>query len=253
MPIALITGASSGLGREYIGAIIEKYPQIDQFWLIARRKENLEEIARKYPDKVIAAISLDLQEEKSFTILDKLLRENAPEIKVLINAAGYGQCAGFYASERSKQVGMVDLNCTALTQITRLCLPHMADSSLIVNVASIASFLPMPGMAVYGATKSYVLSFSKALREELRPRGINVIAVCPGPMDTEFFDVAYQPAGTSKLMESLPKVSPELVARVTLKRGARKKAMYVPGMFYKFYHVLAKILPHNWMIKFIEV
>lgn len=253
MPIALITGASSGLGKEYIEAIIARYPQIDEFWLIARRKEKLEEIAKKHPDKVIAAISLDLQEDKSFALLDRLLREKSPEIKVLINAAGYGVYAGFYASDRQKQAGMVALNCTALTQITRLCLPHMADSSLIVNAASVAAFLPMPGMTVYAATKAYVLSFSKALREELRTRGINVIVVCPGPMDTEFFDVAYQSAGTSKLMDSMPRVSPKEVAEVSLRRGVKRKAMYTRGMPYKFYHVLTKIIPHNWLIKFIQV
>lgn len=253
MSIALITGASSGLGKEYVESVIEQYSQIEEFWLIARRKENLEEIAKQHPDKVIAAISLDLQDEKSFSILDRLLRENAPEIKILINAAGYGQCSSFYASDRLKQTGMVDLNCTALTQVTRLCLPHMAHSSLIVNIASIAGFLPLPGMAVYAASKSYVINFSKALREELRIRGVNVIAVCPGPMETEFFDIAYQPAGTSKTMDALPRVSPKTVARVTLKRGAKKKAMYIPGMFYKFYHLLAKILPHSWLLKFVQV
>ena len=252
MAIALITGASSGLGKEYIPAIIEQFPVVDEFWLIARRKENLKEIAEQYPEKTVAAISLDLQKPETFDLLSRLLRERSPDIKVLVNAAGYGQYTPFYASDVSKQAGMVSLNCTALTQVTRLCLPYMADESLIVNISSIAAFSPLPNMSVYAASKSFVLSFSKSLRKELRQRGINVIAVCPGPMETEFWDVAYFPTGSSKMLDSLPKVSAKAVAVGSLKKGRHGRAFYTKGAFYRFYHVLAKIVPHNWLIRFFE-
>lgn len=144
MVTAVITGASSGLGKEYINAIIEQYPSVDAFWLIARRKELLKEIAVEHPDKTVAAISLDLSKDESLDIFEQLLKENSPEIKVLVNNAGFGKCDDFFASNRRAQTDMVDLNCRALTCITRLCMPYMLDDSLVINVASIAAFAPTP-------------------------------------------------------------------------------------------------------------
>ena len=126
MVTAVITGASSGLGKEYINAIIAEYPTVDVFWLVARRKELLKEIADEHPDKTIAAISLDLSQQESLEIFEKLLKENEPEIKVLVNNAGFGKCGDFFTSNRASQMGMVDVNCRALTAITRLCLPYGA-------------------------------------------------------------------------------------------------------------------------------
>ena len=148
---------------------------------------------------------------------------------------------------------MVDLNCRALTAITRLCLPYMLDDSLVLNVASIAAFAPTPRMTVYSATKAYVLAFSKALHEELRPRGIKVCAVCPGPMDTEFWDVAGVGEGKSRLIDKLPKVSPTAVATGSLRAAKRGKRSYTNSLFYKFYRVLAKILPHGLLREFTEI
>ena len=111
MVTAVITGASSGLGKEYINAIINQYPSVDAFWLVARRKELLKEIAQEHPDKTIAAISLDLSKEESLEMFEQLLKENEPEIKVLVNNAGYGKACDFFSSSRPAQTGMVDLNC----------------------------------------------------------------------------------------------------------------------------------------------
>ncbi|WP_099204932.1 SDR family NAD(P)-dependent oxidoreductase [Scatolibacter rhodanostii] len=253
MAVAIITGASSGLGREYVNAVVEQYPLIDEFWLISRHKENLKELADEHQNKTIAAISLDLAESTSFEIFEKLLRENEPEIKVLINCAGFGQVVSFFSADKKRQTDMIDLNCRALTHMTRLCLPYMIDDSLVINVSSIASFAPLPRMSVYSATKSYVLAFSKALREELRPRGINVLAACPGVMETNFYDIAYAPEGPSKFLDSLPKILPAEFAESSLRAGRYKKAFYTKGAFYKMYHLIAKIVPHNWLIRFFEL
>src|SRR5699024_196869 len=115
-----------------------------------------------HPDKTIAAISLDLGKEESLQLFEQLLKENQPEIKVLVNNAGYGKACDFFSANRAAQTGMIDVNCRALTALTRLCLPYMLDDSLVVNVASIAAFAPTPRMSVYAATKSFVLAFSKA-------------------------------------------------------------------------------------------
>ena len=148
---------------------------------------------------------------------------------------------------------MVDLNCRALTGLTRLCLPYMLDDSLVLNISSIAAFAPTPRMTVYSATKAYVLALSKALHDELRPRGIKVTAVCPGPMETDFWNVAGVPEGKSRLIDKLPKVSAQAVAVGSLRAAKRGKMVYTKGMFYKFYHLLSKLLPHSFLMQFTEV
>lgn len=253
MVTAVITGASSGLGKEYISAIIAQYPSVDAFWLVARRKELLREIAEEHPDKTIAAISLDLTKEESVDVFEQLLKENNPEIKVLVNNAGFGKCDDFFSSNRRVQTDMVDLNCRALTGITRLCLPYMLDDSLVLNISSIAAFAPTPRMSVYCATKSFVLAFSKALHDELRPRGIKVLAVCPGPMDTEFWRVANVPEGKSRLIDKLPRVSPKAVAEGSLRAAKRGKLVYTNSFFYKLYRLLGKLLPHGFIMQFTEI
>ena len=250
MVTAVITGASSGLGKEYINAIIAQYPSVDAFWLVARRKEVLKEIAEEHPDKTIAAISLDLSKEESIGMFEQLLKENNPEIKVLVNNAGFGKCTDFFSSNRAFQTGMVDLNCRALTGITRLCLPYMLDNSLVLNISSIAAFAPTPRMSVYSATKAFVLALSKALHDELQPRGINVTAVCPGPMDTDFWNVANVPEGKSRLIDKLPRVDPKAVAAGSLRAAKRCKDVYTKGFFYKFYHLLSKLLNHGFIMHF---
>lgn len=253
MVTAVITGASTGLGKEYVNAIISQFPTVDAFWLVARRKDLLREIAEAHPDKTIAAISLDLAKEESIDLFEQLLKENNPEIKVLVNNAGYGKCEDFFSSNRAAQAGMVDLNCRGLMGITRLCLPYMLDDSLVLNIASIAAFAPTPRMSVYAATKAFVLSLSKALHDELRPRGIKVLAVCPGPMDTEFWKVANVPEGKSRLIDKLPRVSPKEVAEGSLRAAKRGKLVYTKGFFYKLYRLLAKLLPHGFIMEFTEV
>ncbi len=253
MVTAVITGASSGLGKEYVNAIISQFPTVDAFWLVARRKDLLREIAEAHPDKTIAAISLDLGKEENITLFEQLLKENSPEIKVLINNAGYGRCEDFFSSNRAAQTGMVDLNCRGLMAVTRLCLPYMLDDSLVLNIASIAAFAPTPRMSVYSATKAFVLSLSKALHDELRPRGIKVLAVCPGPMDTEFWKVANVPEGKSRLIDKLPRVSPKEVAEGSLRAAKRGKMVYTKSFFYKLYRLLAKLLPHGFIMEFTEI
>ena len=148
---------------------------------------------------------------------------------------------------------MVDLNCRALTCVTRLCMPYMLDDSLVINVASIAAFAPTPRMSVYAATKSFVLSLSKALHDELRPRGIKVLAVCPGPMETEFWKVANVPEGKSRLIDKLPRVSTPAVAAGSLKAAKRGKLVYTNSFFYKLYRLIGKLLPHGFLMQFTEV
>lgn len=252
MNVVVITGASSGLGKEYVRQVVTQLPEIDEIWLVARRRERLEAIAAEYEGKVFRSLALDLCRNEDRETYRQALANSGATVKVLINNAGYGKLGDFADMPTAEQVGMVELNCAALTAVTSLTLPYMAAGSGILNVSSIASYVPTPRMAVYCSTKAYVSSFSQALRAELRPRGIHVLAVCPGPMETEFLDVA-DVKGNSKTFESLPYCRPEAVARLSLKRLLRGKGWHTPRGFYKLYRVLAKLIPNRLLMKFTTV
>lgn len=255
MSIAVITGASSGLGAEYVKAAAEQFPQIDTFWLIARRKERMEELAEKFPQKNFCILPMDLANGENLEALSQKLAAEKPQIELLINCSGFGVVGDTDSSHYTRQVSMVDVNCRALTAISAMCVPYMAKPGLIVNVSSIAAFMPIAGMNVYSATKSFVLSFSKALRRELKKKGINVIAVCPGPMNTEFFGVAgisvEAIAQRSNLLTALPWVDPAKLTVKSLKKGKKGKSVYTARFIYKLYRVLAALIPDRIFMKFL--
>ncbi|MGI6261744.1 MAG: SDR family NAD(P)-dependent oxidoreductase [Acutalibacteraceae bacterium] len=250
MKIAVFTGASSGLGREFFLSAAEQFPQVEEFWLIARREEKLKELSALLPQKKTMVLPMDLTMEESVASLEEFFQQRQPEIELLVNNAGFGTLGNFDSMERSTQTKMIDLNVRALTALTQAALPFMKRGGVVVNVCSIASFAPNPRMTVYCSTKAYVMSFSRSLREELKPRGINVLAVCPGPMRTEFLPVAGIESGNSKTFDTLPYCNPEQVAAVALRSAKQGKAVYTNRFFFKFYRVLAKLLPHGFVMKF---
>ncbi len=248
MKVAVITGASSGLGCEYVKQTAA-LADIDEIWLIARHVENLKHVASTVAEKPTRCLPLDLGNPKSFEQYQTILQQEKPEIRLLINNAGFGKLGMVADISPAEQAGMVDVNCRALTAITALTLPYMAKGSGILNVSSIASFAPTPRMTVYSATKAYVAAFSKALREELRPRGIGVLTVCPGPMATPFLETAKIIGAHSPAFDNLPYCQPHQVAARSLQRLLRGKSWYTNRFIYKFYRVLAKLLPHNVIMK----
>lgn len=249
MKLAIITGASSGLGEEYLRQVIAQVPEAEEIWLIARRQEKLEQLATRYATHTVRCLPLDLTLPESLGIYQRELEAAQPEIVLLINNAGMGKLGRVDEADWQEQTAMIDLNCRALTAVTTVSLPFMTRGSGILNVCSIASYAPTPRMAVYGATKSFISSFSKALREELRPRGITVMTVCPGPMATAFLEKA-DIIGRSRTFETLPYCHPETVAKRSLARLRRGKCWYTNRLFYKFYRVLGKLLPHCFVMKF---
>ena len=152
--------------------------------------------------------------------------------------------------EASYCKGMIELNCVALTNVLNFSLPFMKRGSTAINVCSIAAFTPNPRMAVYSSTKAYVYSLSKALRFELKRRGINVLAVCPGPMETEFLALADIAPGSSKTFDTLPRVNPVKTAEKSVKSALKGRGIYTPKGFYKFYRVLSKLAPHSILMHF---
>lgn len=178
MPCAVITGASSGLGQEYARYIARMHPEIDRFYFIARREERLEALKRELGREAVI-LPLDLTKDESYEAISAQFRKDKPEIRLLICNAGYGKYGAFASIPLEEQYGMVDLNCRALTAVTQIALPYMQKGGAIVEVCSIAAFVPTPNMSVYSSTKAYVFSLSKALRCELKPRGVNVLAAAP--------------------------------------------------------------------------
>ena len=248
MKIAVITGASSGLGEQFALEIDRNRSEIEEIWLIARREEKLKELSLRLHKKV-KILALDITDSKAVEKYSNSLKGENADVKILVNNAGFGKLGNFDAISTEMNAGMIRLNCEALTVITSVTLPFMSNKSEIINSCSIASFAPNTRMAVYSSTKAFVMSFSRALREELKNRKINVIASCPGPMDTEFLSLAGIEKGSSFTFDTLPRVNPTVMARKTLAASKKGKAVYTNRIFYKFYRILAKILPHSIVMK----
>ena len=249
MKTAIITGASSGLGREFALRAVTEFPDIDCFWLVARREEKLAELAAEITDKKVACVCIDLLTDEGMDAYKELLSRENPQVELLVNNAGRGMLGEFAEEPLEGQLQMVDLNIRALTAVVSMTLPYMQDGSCLIQISSIASFAPTPRMTVYSATKAYVSFFSRGLHEELRPRGITVTAVCPPPMRTEFLQNA-NINGNSRAFEVLPYGEPDQVAIGALRAAKAGKAVYTPRLLYKFYRVLAAVLPHALIVKF---
>ena len=241
--IAVVTGASSGMGREAAIQLADQFGWLDEIWLIARREERLARLRQELPCPS-RSFELDLTKQSALSALSSALEEENPRIVFLVNAAGYGKIGQVGTVSLSEEMGMSELNCTALTAVTHLTLPYMGTNSRILQFASSASFLPQPGFAVYAATKAFVLSYSRALGEEAKKRGIYVTAVCPGPVKTEFFDIA-QTTGKIPLYKMLAMADPKKVVRLAIRDSVMKKSVSVYGPLMKLFRLAAKTLPHS--------
>lgn len=190
--IAIVTGASSGMGRQFVLALDKQQP-FDEIWVIARRKEALEALAEK-ANAPIRAIPLDLGQTSSFDTFRDLLAAEKPDVRVLVNAAGFGKFKPFTDLPLEEQLAMIDLNDKALVAMTYLTLPYMREGGCVYELGSLSSFQPVPYINVYAASKAFVLSFSRALNVELKKqgRGIRVMAVSPGWVRTDFFERAVE-------------------------------------------------------------
>ena len=185
--VAVITGASSGIGKRFVETLSAHGTRYDELWVIARRADRLEKLRADCPIKVIAA---DLTDRGDLEKYRGLLREEKPNVALLINCSGFGKFAAVADTPPEENMNMVDLNCRALMAMCQFTIPYMHRGARIINIASVAAFQPIPYISVYGATKSFVLSFSRSLNRELKSRGIGVTAVCPFWTRTEFFDRA---------------------------------------------------------------
>lgn len=246
MNVVIITGASSGIGREFAKQLDKRLMTVDEFWLIARRKERMEELAKEL-DHVCKILPMDLTDASDLEHFMKVLENEKPLIRMLINCSGYGIMGRFEKLSLKEQRGMLTLNCQALTDMTYYCIPYMSKKSRIIQLASSAAFLPQPNFAIYAATKSYVLSFSRALAEELRQKEIYVTAVCPGPVRTEFFNLA-EKYGTTLAIKKLTYVNADRVVSLALRDSLKGKQMSVCSPLIRLFWFFSKLLPHQWIL-----
>lgn len=241
---AVITGASSGIGME-----LARMLAADGYDLIvtARRVERLQKLADdlgKMYGNMVHVIQMDIAQPFAGEALWRAISEIEPDIKVLVNNAGFGD-SGDFANEPPESIErMIHLNISALTSLTRLALPGMIERKRgkILNVASLAGFQPGgPGMAVYYATKSYVLSFSRAIRHELRGSGVSVTVLCPGPTQTGFEEAAR--AQDTWLFHWTKPMQASVVARTGYQGMQRRYGVVVPGLLNKLLAISAQFSP----------
>ena len=244
MKIAVITGASSGMGREFV-KMIDKIEDCEEIWVIARRVAKLAEIESETGKKILP-IELDLSDEVSYDLYAKMLEDEKPEICALVNAAGFGKFGKFEDIPLKEQMNMIDLNCKALMAMTHITLPYMPEGSRVYQVGSLSAFQPVPYISTYGATKSFVLSFSRALNKELEKRKIKMIAVCPGWVKTEFFERAVRD-DTIKYYNKFH-TSEQVVTRAIYDMY-RGKDVSVCGASIRAQVLLTKLLPHKLVMK----
>lgn len=243
MNVIIITGASSGLGQEFAVQMDAAFRNIDEFWLVARREDKLRETAGLLRHKT-RLFPMDITDSAQLDILEDTAIEQNAAVRILVNCAGFGLLGEFSSQSMEAASGMIRLNCMALTELTHRLIPYMRRNSRILQLASCAAFLPQPDFAVYAASKSYVLSFARALRRELKPLGICVTAVCPGPVDTPFFDIAEQ-GGTTLAVKKLVMVNPERVVEQALRDSYHRRELSVCSLPIKGMHLLTKALPQG--------
>ena len=246
MNIAIVTGASSGMGREFV-LQLNQYVQVDEIWVIARRLEALESLKQEVSVPV-RPIGLDLGDAASFPALETMLNDAKPNIKLLVNAAGFGKFGSHFRICAEDEAKMIDLNCKALVLMTRLCLPYMERGSHILQLDSLSAFQPVPYITTYAATKAFVLSYSRAMNRELKPKGIRMMAMNPGWVKTEFFNHAQQTNDGCEVQYFNRLYEAKDCVATGLKDLYRTKKDYsVHGLPIKIQVMGVKIMPH-WLV-----
>lgn len=241
--IAIVTGASSGLGREFI-RLLAKEPQLEELWAIARHQEGLDRLKEELGERV-RTFSVDLSSIDA--IRQWAIQLENVEVQWLVNNAGYAKFGVYSDLSIEDSANMIDLNCGGVVAMALACLPHMGPGSHMVNIASQAAFQPLPYQNLYSATKAFVRSWSRALHVELKSRGITATAVCPGWIRTRLYERADIGAkrATNRFVGM---VEPRQVAAKALADAKKGRDMSVYSLYVKLGHLAAKLLPQRAMM-----
>lgn len=247
MKIAIVTGASSGIGKEFVKRLADN-DEFEQIWIIARRKERLLETELKYGKKIVP-YALDLTQKEGLESIKAELEYQNPEVRLLINCAGFGRFGKYDEIKLEDSLKMIDLNCKALVYLSETCIPYMSEGSKIIQVASIAAFQPLPYLNVYAATKAFVANYSSALDKEVADKGIRVYALCPGWTKSEFFDGA---GNDNKAVVKFTKwfTCEQIVSYALKKCEKSKKVVLVPSLYNKAQALLVKFASRNFTMNF---
>ena len=243
MKIAVITGASSGMGRELAIQISQK-EVFDEIWVIARREDALQNLKESIKTKA-RPIPLDLAKQESFEEYKTLLEKEKPDVAFLANVAGFGKFGRYDQIALKDCMDMIDLNCKALVAMTQLTLPYMKRGSRILQLDSLSAFQPVPYINVYGSTKSFVLSYSRALNRELKTEGIRVMSVNPGWVKTEFFDHATASSNDAVTYYNVMYEAKDVIKTAIRDLYHTKKDVSIHGLPVKLQVFAVKLLPHK--------
>lgn len=244
--IAIITGANGGLGKEFV-KLLSSDSEISEIWAIARNQKKLEQTALEFGEQ-IRIFLMDLTDRKNTKHIATELEKSGATVKYLVNNAGFAKFCSYGDISVDESLNMIDLNISAVVALGLVCIPHMERGSHIINIASQASFFPLPYQNIYSSTKAFVRNYTRALNVELKEKGISATAVCPGWMKTGLFDRGLIGAqkGTNNFSGM---VTPDVVAKKALLDAEKGKDISVYGLYVKSTHFLSKITPQRLMMK----
>ena len=245
--IAIVTGASSGIGKEFFLTLIEKEPTLQEVWVVARNEEKLNELRSLSPIP-LRVFALDLSKTESAGVLQRALEEEQPNIRYLICASGFGRFAPVEEDEREVLENMIDLNCRSIISVTKIATPYLYEGSVAILIASVASFQPIPYIATYAASKAFVLSYGRAWNRELRKsRKARCLCVCLFWTKTAFFDRALSDNKVVKKYAVMyePK---QIVTRAFKDLKKKNRDVSIHGAYTRAQTLMVKLLPHKWVI-----
>ena len=248
--IAIVTGANSGLGKAFVELLLRE--SLDEIRAVARSEARLQEVQQLDRSR-IRIFSADLTDLATLVPFENALAEEKPSVRFLVNNAGFAKFADYASLDIHESSNLIDLNAKAVVQMALRTIPHMTAGASIINIGSLSAFMPLPYMNIYAATKVFVKNYSLALREELKPVGIHVTAVCPGWIDTNLY--ARAEIGAEKSVNTFSgMVKPDVVARKAIADAKNNRALSIYGFLPNAVRVLAKFLPASlcmrlWMMQ----
>ena len=247
MSVAIITGASSGIGREF-AKNLNSMLGIDEFWFIARREDRMEALRDELSVKV-KIIKADLCNTEGIERVRAELEAEKPCVSYLVNAAGFGDFGAFDEISETSVARMIDLNAKALVLITHMVIPYMQKGGRIIQLGSGSCFTPLPYFNVYSSSKVFVLHYTKALNYEIKKYGISATCFCPGWVETEFLGRAASLGEVTHPKKTKPLLSADKIVKGCLRAMDRGKAMYVTNWYTKLQHLLFKMLPDKLLTR----
>ena len=246
--IAIVTGASSGIGKQFFLSLNDRKKGLDEIWVIARSENKLEEL-RTLIDVPLRVFPLDLSSPEATTAIETALKEEAPSIRYLICASGFGRFNAIEDDSTAVLENMVDLNCRSIVGVTRAAFPYMEKGGQVLLIASVAAFQPIPYIATYAATKAFVLSYGRALNKELRAmRGARCLCVCPFWTKTAFFDRANAEKTIVKKYAVMYEPT-QIVNRAWKDLKKKNRDVSIFGAYARGQALLVKLLPHRTVMK----